>query len=238
MDPQEDSSVMANVSTGNWRLKPVVNEDNMTYIAWNEATREGIIVDPMNEDCDIICDVVDGLGKIRWIAIVDTHTHADHISCAAHLANKYELPLLMSELAPSKRVSLRVSLDTNLQTGAGALKILMTPGHTIDGITLIWGPYLFTGDTILYGDTGRDDLPGGNPTEHYESLVKIKKHATPDLIFLPGHDARGGRDSTWGEQLKMNTSLTQPRDEFIQDAAAFKAAPPKNLKESLFENMK
>ena len=221
-----------------WKLVAVVNEDNMTYVAFNTATHEGIVVDPMKEDWNHLLKVTQESGVKRWIAVIDTHTHADHISCAADLAEELGTSLLMSEAAPGTRAHLRVSLDTQIPTQASPLEILMTPGHTPDGITVIWGPFLFTGDTILHGDTGRDDLPGGDPVEHYESLVAIKKAAKPQHIFLPGHDSQGGRVTSWADQMKLNPSLTQQREVFIKEAGEFRAPAPKNLKESLFENMK
>ncbi|MCM0607361.1 MAG: MBL fold metallo-hydrolase [Xanthomonadaceae bacterium] len=229
--------VINNLPQG-WNLKTIVNEDNLTYVAYNSVTQEGIVVDPMREDWEKLLTVTRDSGVKRWISVIDTHTHADHVSCAAKLADELETSLLMSEAAATTKVHLRVSLDTVIPTQAAPLEILMTPGHTPDSITVVWGPFLFTGDTILYGDTGRDDLPGGDPVEHYKSLVEIKKAARNELYFLPGHDAKGGRVSTWGEQLKFNSCLTQDRESFIREASAFQAAAPKNLKESLFENMK
>jgi glyoxylase-like metal-dependent hydrolase (beta-lactamase superfamily II) len=94
------------------------------------------------------------------------------------------------------------------------------------------------GDTVLYGDSGRDDLPGGNAPAHYESLEKLKKVLIPEQVCLPGHDHQGGRASTWGTQLKINASLMQEREDFIRESEAFDAPAPKDLKRSLRENFK
>jgi glyoxylase-like metal-dependent hydrolase (beta-lactamase superfamily II) len=91
---------------------------------------------------------------------------------------------------------------------------------------------------VLFGDVGRDDLPGGNPEAHYESLLLLKKFAKDEMILLPGHDHKGGRISTWQEQMKINSSLTQERESFIKEAAAFDAPAPALLKKSLRENFK
>jgi hypothetical protein len=56
--------------------------------------------------------------------------------------------------------------------------------------------------------------------------------------MLPGHDMRGGRISSWKTQLEVNASLTQPREIFVPEAAAYVGPSPKLLKESLFENFK
>src|SRR5262249_42878528 len=114
------------------------------------------------------------LSGLRFVAVIDTHTHADHVSCAADLAQALRAPLIMHLSSPSRRVELRVSRDTVLPLAAGPLRLLETPGHTPDCVTPIWGPFLFGGDVLMYGDTGRDDLPGGDPAAHWESLQKIK----------------------------------------------------------------
>jgi glyoxylase-like metal-dependent hydrolase (beta-lactamase superfamily II) len=222
-----------------WRVKAIVNDDNMTYIAGNETHREAIIVDPMQDDWEALVKTArQHFEGYRFVAVIDTHTHADHLSCAAALAEELKAPLVMHEKAPSRKIHLRVSRDVEIPTATGGLRILLTPGHTQDSITPVWGPFLFTGDTIIHGDTGRDDLPTGDPEAHYESLQKVKKVAQGDQIFLAGHDAEGGRASTWAIQLKINASLSQDRETFVREAGAYLGPSPKNLKESLFWNFK
>ena len=220
-----------------WGARVVVNDDNLNYLVWNEDSRELLVVDPVREDRELLVKVVKGLGH-RVIAVIDTHTHADHISGAADLAEVWRAPLIQHHLSPSKRVDLRVSRDTALVTAAGPLQLLLTPGHTPDCLTPIWGPFVFGGDMLLYGDTGRDDLPGGDAGVHWEGLQKIKTHARPEMIFLPGHDGEGGRASSWKKQLEISPGLSQDRKAFIADAGSYVGPSPRLLKESLYENFK
>lgn len=222
-----------------WRAKVVINDDNLTYVAWSENSREAIVVDPMREDWEVLLAVTrNELKGYRFLAVIDTHTHADHISCAASLANELKVPLIQHHLSPSKRIHLRVSQDTSLPSAAGPLKLLMTPGHTAECITPIWGPFLFGGDILLYGDTGRDDLPGGDPEAHWESIQKIKTHVTGEHLVAPGHDSEGGRVSSWKHQLEISPALKQDKQTFIKDAGSYVGPSPKILKESLYENFK
>lgn len=224
-----------------WKLKVLVNDDNLTYLAWNSDSHEGIIVDPVREDWDLLLKETRALKDVRWSAVIDTHTHADHVSCACSLAKELGIPSVMTHLSPCSSVTKRVSADSFLAFKAAPMQFLLTPGHTSDGMSVIWGPFLFTGDTILHGDTGRDDLPTGDAEAHYDSLQKIKKAAAPHadrLWMLPGHDGKGGRATLWSEQMKINSSLTQSREEFVPEAAAFTAPPPKKMEESIRENTK
>lgn len=222
-----------------WDLTLVQNDDNLCWLLENTAAREAIFVDPVHGDERELERRMDELHRrgIRVIAVIDTHTHADHITCAAWLAERLGAPLVMHERAPSRRVQLRVSRDVDLHSVAAPLRLLVTPGHTADSIGVFWGPFVFGADTILYGDTGRDDLPGGSAEQHFESLQKFKAVARPEMIFLPGHDG-GGRISSWKTQLAINPGLTQTREVFVPEAAAYRGPAPRLLKESLFENFK
>lgn len=220
-----------------WEARAIRSDQCHSYVVWNTRSREALLVDPKDTDLDAYREVARQLPGYLWLGVIDTHTHADHVSAAATLAAELSAPLLMHDEAPSRRVDLRVSRATTLASHAGPLRLLPTPGHTPDGIAVLWGPFLFTGDTVLYGDTGRDDLPGGDAETHFESLQALKKFAPPTALMLPGHDHQG-RIASWGSQLRTNPSLSQARDAFVAEARAFDGPPPKLLKQALRENFR
>lgn len=222
---------------GAWQLESVLNEDNLAYLLSNRSTREAIWIDPVREDLETMVAMTRKLEGYRVIAVIDTHTHADHISGATELARHFKAPLIMHALSAPSTVDLRVARDTELSTAAGPLGFILTPGHTRDSLCVTWGPFFFAGDTILFGDTGRDDLPTGSAPDHFESLVKLKKLLKPETVFLTNHDSRA-RACDWAYQLKNNASLKQEREDFVRESEAFRGPSPKKLKESLFENFK
>lgn len=221
-----------------WQLKVVQSEQCLSYVAWNERTHEALVIDPKEEDVEAYRTIHRELKDYLWLGVIDSHTHADHVSIAAQLADEIGAPLIMHALAPSQRVQIRVSKNTSLPSRAALLQLIWTPGHTQDAITPIWGPFLFGGDTILIGDTGRDDLPGGDAEAHFESIQVLKRIAKPEMIVLPGHDHKGGRATTWATQLRENASLIQSREDFIRESMSFDAPAPKLLKKSLKENFR
>ncbi len=220
-----------------WGGKVVINEDNLTYFVWNEGSREAIVIDPVLDDWETLVQVAREMRGYRFLFVMDTHTHADHVSCAAKLADHLRVSLVMHQQSPSQKPHLRICRDMEFPSAAATLRLLVTPGHTPDSITPIWGPFLFGSDVLLYGDTGRDDLPGGDPAAHWESLQKIKESATPDLIMLPGHDGKA-RASSWKTQLEINPALKQGKEVFMADGGAWVGPSPKLLKVSLYENFK
>lgn len=221
-----------------WQLRLISNGDCLSYAVSNSKSQEALLIDPKKEDLDHYLSVKNELADYLWLGVIDTHTHADHISAAAEMAHVLHAPLLMHHASPSQRVDLRISRETTIVSRAGEIRLLLTPGHTPDGICVFWGPFIFTGDTVLFGDVGRDDLPGGNPASHYESLQHLKELLKPETLVCPGHDTKGGRISSWATQLQMNSSLTQERKSFIEESAAFEAPAPALFKKSLFENFK
>ncbi|MGZ3687410.1 MAG: MBL fold metallo-hydrolase [Bdellovibrionota bacterium] len=221
-----------------WQLRAVIQEECLGYFVWNEATKEALVIDPRLDAEKEFLALAAELPATLILAVIDTHTHADHISGAPRLAERLGIPLIMHEEAPCKRVHVRIARETSLQTKAGALHLIPTAGHTPDGLCVLWGKFLFTGDTILFGDTGRDDLPGGDPEAHFASVTALKRLAQAETLVLPGHDSKGGRVSSWKTQLEISPSLTQEREQFVREAAAFVAPAPKLLKESLVENMR
>jgi glyoxylase-like metal-dependent hydrolase (beta-lactamase superfamily II) len=224
--------------TSPWQLKAILSDDCMSYVVWNTQNREALLVDPKLDEIDFYRVLIRELSSYLWLAVIDTHTHADHVSAAAQLAQEISAPLIMHQKSPCSRVHLRICSPTVIPGHSAPMRFLLTPGHTEDGLTFVWGPFAFTGDTVFYGDVGRDDLPGGSPEAHFESLQILKRELLSETLICPGHDFKGGRISSWATQLKVNSSLTQPKAEFIQEAAAFDAPAPALFKKALFENFK
>ncbi len=221
-----------------WKIKIIQSGDCQSYVVWNALTQEGIVVDPKLEDLQSYLKIISNLKNITWLAVIDTHTHADHVSVAANLSQKLKAPLLMHENALSKKIDIKVCKSTQLYAKAAPIEIFVTPGHTPDSVTISWGPFIFGGDTLLFGDVGRDDLPGGDAEAHYNSVLLLKQHLKEEQILLPGHDHKNGRASSWKTQLKTNSSLIQSKEDFIREAEAFNGPAPALLKESLKENFK
>src|SRR5260370_334281 len=87
------------------------------------------------------------------------------------------------------------------------LKVLHTPGHTPDSISLCAEDRVFTGDTLLVRATGRADFAGGDPGAQYDSITG-KLFAMPDATLVyPAHDYRGHTHTTIGEEKRANPRI-------------------------------
>ena len=181
-----------------------------TYLIGSETTKEVIIVDPVLGQVNEYVSLLKNEG-LRLTHVLDTHTHADHISGAGALADVTGAVYVMHQNSPVRCVAFRVPDGFDCHLSDIPVKVMHTPGHTKDSMCLIFSDRILTGDTLFLDDggAGRTDLPGGDPGEHWESLQKIMK--LPDhLVVYPAHEYRGREPSGLGEQKKRNPNL-QPR---------------------------
>ncbi len=80
-----------------WELKILVNEDNLSYLAFNRGSQEALWIDPLLDDHELSVQVSQELVGYRYLAVIDTHTHADHLSGASVLAEVLKTPLKIPE---------------------------------------------------------------------------------------------------------------------------------------------
>lgn len=188
-----------------------------TYLIGSEKTKEAIVVDPVLEHVNEYVSLMKK-ESLKLTHVIDTHTHADHISGAGALTDQTGAVYVMHQDSPVRCVSFRVPDGFDCHLSDIPVKVMHTPGHTRDSMCLIFSDRILTGDALFLDDggAGRTDLPGGDPGEHWESLQKILK--LPDhLVVYPAHEYRGREPSGLGEQKKRNPSL-QPRtkDEYVK----------------------
>jgi len=198
---------------------PVGQMANFTYIIADERKGEAAIIDP-SWDIDKILDV---LKKNKWKAkyVINTHSHFDHILGNEQVAEITGANIIQHE---SSQVSKHISVSEGdiVNVGDIPIRILHTPGHSVDSMCLIVdGHLVFTGDTLFVGNCGRVDLPGSNAKEMYTSLLEKVAKLDESLIVYPGHDYGPSPTSKIGKE-KMTNYVLRPRsmEEFLQFMAA------------------
>jgi glyoxylase-like metal-dependent hydrolase (beta-lactamase superfamily II) len=211
------------------------------YVVASEETRRAAIVDPEVEMVEPMLDFVFKRG-LKPSYIIDSHTHADHISGARELKGKTVAKIVMHEEAPSSAVDLRVEdgdrlwLDDEL-----TLKFLHTPGHAKDLVSILLPGRILTADALLIGSCGRTDLPNGNATRQYHTLYYILRSLPDNLLVYPGHDYKGRRFSTLGEEKEGNPKMNFPSEEefveYMERENPGQLTPVYQLAEALRANM-
>lgn len=190
------------------------------FVVWDEATLEGVVIDPGGEAARIL-RTIEELGlAIRFV--INTHGHGDHILANSELREATGAPLCIGEhdapLLTDSQANLTAwaglpyraqPADRTLREGdevsfgGVTLRVLDTPGHTPGGISLIGPGCVFAGDCLFESSIGRTDFPGGS---HQQLLDSIRTKLFPlpdDTIVYTGH----GPATTIGHEKEYNPFL-------------------------------
>ena len=177
-----------------------------TYLAVDEKTNEGFIVDPGGYNKVLTKEVRDNDVNIKYIIL--THGHSDHI-CGVNehkaefpdakiVAYKDEEAMLENPnlnqspgfgVPYSTKADILVSDGDELKVGDVTLKFIHTPGHTEGGMCICVkeAKALFSGDTLFRQSIGRTDFPGGSYKEIMDSIRKKLFLLPDDTNVFPGH---------------------------------------------------
>ncbi len=209
----------------------------LSYLVGCPETSQGVLIDPEIRLLDRYTAQAarDGL-RIKYL--IDTHTHADHFSATKEMAQQLGVPVVMHRASPAPFASLRVDDGDMLIVGTLRLRMLHTPGHTRDSISIVVEDRVFTGDALLIGGTGRTDLPSGDPDQLYESLFEKLLKLPADTLVYPAHDYKGRTHSTIGAEISGNPRLQKTgREDFTEMMRHLNLSAPTHLTEALRTNM-
>jgi len=174
---------------------PMTLDGTRTYVVGVERP---VVIDPGPPDDSHIAAVRSLLNGAVPLAIFVTHSHSDHSGAAVALADATGAPIWMGRGAltpviPVERVARWTREGDRLETDAGALTVMETPGHAPEHVSLFFAPSadesrgaLFAGDLFLgSGDTTLVAHPEGNVAAYLRTLDRVRLLA-PNII-LPAH---------------------------------------------------
>lgn len=204
------------------RVCPVGMLQANCYLAWNEETKKGFLVDP-GDNADRILRLVEEEG-VSPEAVLLTHGHFDHIGAADRIRRVFGIPVLAGEeetpvlddplnnlsgVYTYRPLSLKadglLADEEEISSAGSRIRVLYTPGHSQGGVCyyLPEEGILFSGDTLFLGSYGRTDGPGGDEEEMFRSLAKLFTELPPETRVLPGH----GMDTTIEEERESNQAV-------------------------------
>jgi glyoxylase-like metal-dependent hydrolase (beta-lactamase superfamily II)/rhodanese-related sulfurtransferase len=204
-------------------------EHCFAYLVADVEAREAALVDPR---ADRVADYLADLDErgLRLRVVIETHTHADHLSGAAELRARTGAEVLVSARAASEVATGRLRDGDRVAVGGHAVQVMASPGHTDDSISLVAGGALLTGDALLIGGAGRTDFQNGSPEALYETLHRRFAGLPDDLTVYPGHDYAGRTHSTLGQERQTNALLRlTDRDRFVSTLRAGRQPRPANM---------
>ncbi|HPA36627.1 MAG TPA: MBL fold metallo-hydrolase [Chitinophagales bacterium] len=207
---------------------------------------EAAIIDPLRETQPYIDRATKDNVQIKYI--FETHFHADFVSGHVDLSKKTGAPIIYGPNAKPEFDAIIATDGQEFKLGNVTIKVLHTPGHTMESTTFLLRDEngkdhaIFSGDTLFLGDVGRPDLAqkAANMTMEdlagllYESLTTKIMPLADDVIVYPAHGAGSacGKNmmketvDTLGNQKKMNYALNQPNKEAFIKAVTDGLLPP------------
>lgn len=209
-----------------------------SYFIASRASREAAVVDPQLD----VRPYLD-LARERGYTIthvIDTHLHADHISGNRALAAAAGAKVCLHETADVLFSFLPLQDGDELHIGQIVLRVLHTPGHRPESISLlVVNPprspepsMVLSGDTLFVGDVGRPDFGGPEgAAQQYESTRRLLQ--LPDYVeVFPAHfEGSCGRgmcgrpSSTIGFERRFNPMLQLGEGDFVTMASEVPARP-------------
>lgn len=157
----------------------------LAYLIGDPSEREALLIDPGREVDGYFADLT--ARKWKLVGVVETHTHADHLAGHSAVAQRSGAPIYLSHRSPASYPHRNVSDGETIPFGQLQLRILETPGHTRDHLSLHVADKVFTGDTLLLGSCGRTDLGDGSPELLWWSLQDRLLRLPADTEVYPAH---------------------------------------------------
>ena len=190
-----------------------------------ESNGEVAIVDPLREVQPYIDKAAENGAKIKYV--LETHFHADFVSGHLDLARQTGATIVYGPTAEPGFEAYIAQDGEELKLGHVIIKILHTPGHTMESSTFLLldeqgkEHAIFTGDTLFIGDVGRPDLAVKTDLSredlagHLFESLRGKIMALPDdVIVYPGH----GAGSACGKNMSKETMDTLGRQKLFNYA--------------------
>jgi glyoxylase-like metal-dependent hydrolase (beta-lactamase superfamily II)/rhodanese-related sulfurtransferase len=225
-------------------FQQLVNEDSgcLSYLIGCGAAGQAVVVDPGRDRVPEYLRLARKKG-LRITHVVETHTHADHISGNRDLAAATGARIALHHAAPVTFEHAGLADGDTLRVGHVECRVMHTPGHTPDSICILvtdrsrgdepW--FVLTGDTLFIGSVGRPDLGGPAAAESiYESLQRVLLPLGDSVEVYPAHGAGSmcGRamsaksGSTIGFERRFNPALQhRSKQQFVD--ALMAGVPPK-----------
>jgi len=207
----------------------------LAYLVVDEPSRTALAIDPRLDQVDEVLEALTAR-DVRLTYVLDTHTHADHLSGARRLAQRTGATMLAHAASKLRGPARRIEGGTTFELGTTTVTVIDAPGHTPDSFALLVNGHLFTGDALFAGGAGRTDFMGGSASDLFDTHRTFE--ALPDdTVVHPGHDYVGRPVTTIGEEMAQNPLLRE------HDRAAFvsrlsgKTPPPANMAPILRHNL-
>jgi glyoxylase-like metal-dependent hydrolase (beta-lactamase superfamily II)/rhodanese-related sulfurtransferase len=223
-----------------------------------ESDGEAAIIDPLRSPEPYLARAKRDGAKIKYI--FETHFHADFVSGHIDLAQQTGATIVYGPGAKTDYEKYEAKDTEEFRLGQVTIRVLHTPGHTLESTTYLLldehgtPKAIFSGDTLFIGDVGRPDLAqqkGALTIDDlasllYDSLRRKIMLLPDDVLVYPAHGAGSAcgkkmsseTQDTLGNQKATNYALRadMTREEFVKEVTDGLLPPPPYFGENVRMN--
>jgi hydroxyacylglutathione hydrolase len=217
-----------------------------SYLIGDEHEGTAVVVDP-GYAVEQYLDEAQRQGA-RLTRVLETHTHADHLSGHGRLALEHGCSVSVHPAAEAAFAHHALEEGATIEVGAVEIRVMHTPGHRPEHCAFVVTdrsrgdePWLvLTGDSLFVGDAARPDLAVGareGAEELFHSLHRLTE-MQDGVEMYPGHVAgslcgagmSSKASSTIGFERRFNPSLLiEDEQDFVDESSGGSQLRPPNM---------
>jgi hydroxyacylglutathione hydrolase len=190
-----------------------------SYLVGDTDAGVAVVVDPaLQIDQYLAAAAAEG---VRIERVLETHTHADHVSGHGRLAVEHGIPVAIHSLAEAEYPHDALGDGDEIRVGGTTIRVLHTPGHRPEHCAFVVDDELvLTGDSLFVGDAARPDLAIAAVEGAHDLFASLQKLAAlgDGVAVYPGHVA----GSLCGGNMSSERSSTIGRERDTNDALDFR----------------
>ncbi len=199
----------------------------LSYLIADDTSHEAVVIDPVAEQAERDVRLLREHGLTLKYTL-ETHVHADHVTAAQALKEVTGAQTAVCRDCNAQGYDRLLQDGDVILFGKEEILTIATPGHTPGSVSYLWRDRVFTGD----------DFQNGSAEALWHSITEKLFGLDEQILVYPGHDYKGRRVSSIGEEKRFNARLAdKTRQEFLSIMSRLDLPMPARIHEAVPSNL-